>query len=380
MNKVYITKTGTFPPGDPVSNDEMEEYLGFINETASKTRRLILRNNKIETRYYALTKEGKPTHTNAQLVHQAITSIFDEQFQETDIELISCGSSTPDITLPSLAAMVHGEFNNVLCEINAAAGCCVAGMNALKFGYLSVKSGEKKNAVCSGSERTSSWMLADKFESEVQHLKELEKQPILAFNKDFLRWMLSDGAGVFLLENKPAEKGISFEIVWMEGYSFAHETEACMYAGSDKAADGSLISWTDIPAEEWLNKSVFAIKQDTKLLGANILVKGARSYKMAMDKHQLTPDDVDYFLPHISSYFFKEGLREEMQKVGMDIPFEKWFMNLNRIGNVGAASIYIMLDELAKSDRLKEGDRILLSVPESGRFSYAYAYLKVVKK
>lgn len=380
MNKVYITKTGKFLPNNPISNDEMENYLGYINETASKTRRLILRNNKIETRYYALTPEGKPTHTNAQLVFSAIKNLYDADFKETDIDLISCGSSTPDITLPSLAAMVHGEFENVLCEINSAAGCCVAGMNAMKFAYLSVKTGEKNNAICTGSERASSWMLADKFESEVQHLVALEEQPILAFNKDFLRWMLSDGAGVFLLQNEPASKGISFEIEWMEGYSFAHELETCMYAGSIKNEDGSILPWTDIPAKEWLEKSVFAIKQDTKLLGANILVKGAESMKLALDKHQINVDQIDYFLPHVSSYFFRDGLKEELEKQGMDIPFEKWFMNLNRIGNVGAASIYLMLDELKESGQLKAGDRILLSVPESGRFSYAYAYLTVIEK
>lgn len=380
MNKVYITKTGKFLPNNPISNDEMENYLGYINETASKTRRLILRNNKIETRYYALTPEGKPTHTNAQLVFSAIKNLYDADFKETDIDLISCGSSTPDITLPSLAAMVHGEFENVLCEINSAAGCCVAGMNAMKFAYLSVKTGEKNNAICTGSERASSWMLADKFESEVQHLVALEEQPILAFNKDFLRWMLSDGAGVFLLQNEPASKGISFEIEWMEGYSFAHELETCMYAGSIKNEDGSILPWTDIPAKEWLEKSVFAIKQDTKLLGANILVKGAESMKLALDKHQINVDQIDYFLPHVSSYFFRDGLKEELAKQGMDIPFEKWFMNLNRIGNVGAASIYLMLDELKESGQLKAGDRILLSVPESGRFSYAYAYLTVIEK
>jgi 3-oxoacyl-[acyl-carrier-protein] synthase-3 len=61
----------------------------------------------------------------------------------------------------------------------------------------------------------------------------------------------------------------------------------------------------------------------------------------------------------------------------MDIPMEKWFMNLAYVGNVGAASIYLALEELMGSGKLKKGNKILLSVPESGRFSYAYAYLTV---
>ena len=61
----------------------------------------------------------------------------------------------------------------------------------------------------------------------------------------------------------------------------------------------------------------------------------------------------------------------------IEIPMERWFMNLKHVGNVGSASIYLMLEELMNSGNLKKGDKILLSVPESGRFSYSYAYLTV---
>ena len=54
------------------------------------------------------------------------------------------------------------------------------------------------------------------------------------FEKDFLRWMLSDGAGAFMLENQPSKEGISLEINWMESVSFANEEETCMYMGSEK--------------------------------------------------------------------------------------------------------------------------------------------------
>jgi len=97
----------------------------------------------------------------------------------------------------------------------------------------------------------------------------------------------------------------------------------------------------------------------------------------ALIKNGITADQIDYFLPHVSSHFFVEGLKKAFHKKGIDIPNEKWFMNLARVGNVGAASIYLALDELMTSGKLKKGDKILLSVPESGRFSYAYAYLTV---
>ena len=379
MQNVYITKTSKFLPNQPISNEEMEDFLGKINQIPSKARRIVLRNNGIKTRYYALDKIGNVTHSNAELTSNAITNLFDTQFTKNEVEVLSCGTSTPDLLLPSHAAMVHGLLqNNVSVELNSSSGVCNSGMNALKFGYLSVKSGNSKNAVCSGSERVSTWMKAEKFEHEVDNLKELEEQPIIAFKKDFLRWMLSDGAAAFLLQNQPNEDSISLKIEWMESYSYAHELETCMYAGGDKLPNGEMKPWSDFSSEEWLKESVFSLKQDVKILNDNILIKGVESMKAAMDKHQLSSNEIDYLLPHVSSNYFVQGLYDEFCKRDIYIPLEKWFMNLSKVGNVGSASVFLMLDELFQDGNLKKGDRIMLCVPESGRFSYSYVYLTVV--
>ena len=376
MFDVYITKSANFLPNKAISNDEMEDYLGLINETASKARRLILRNNKIVSRYYAIDKNGKSTHNNAELTNNAIHSLFDERFTAQDMELLSCGTTTPDVLVPSHASMVHGLLKNKTLELNSSSGVCCAGMNALKFGYLSIKSGNTQNAVCTGSEKLSTWMRAEKYENEVVNLKNLEEQPILAFKKDFLRWMLSDGAGAFLLENKP-NGPISLKIEWMEAFSYAFELETCMYAGGDKLENGEIKPWNDYSPDQWLNESLFAFKQDVKLLDEFILVRGSESMGDALSKNNVSADEIDFFLPHVSSHYFVEGLHKSLAERGMNIPMEKWFMNLAYVGNVGAASIYLALEELMNSGKLKKGNKILLSVPESGRFSYAYAYLTV---
>jgi 3-oxoacyl-[acyl-carrier-protein] synthase-3 len=376
MKDVYITRVSKFLPNAPVDNDTMEERLGFINGKTSKARRIVLRNNKIETRYYAIDENGNVSHNNAQLAKEAIVGLCDENFTANDIQLLSCGTSSADQILPSHAAMVHGFLGNKNLEINSPTGACCSGMNALKYGFMAVKCGDVENAVCTGSERISSWMTGTIYEEEVAHLEAMEQQPIIAFNKDFLRWMLSDGAGAFLLQNKPEGK-LPLKIEWMEGYSYAHEMEPCMYAGGDKLENGFLKPWSEFPTEMWSKQSLFSIKQDVKILGENILIKGVDSLKDAMIKNNVTPDDIDFYLPHISSYYFKDGLFNEMEKQGVKIPWEKWYMNLTEVGNVGSASIYLMLEGLVATGKLKKGDRILLSVPESSRFSFAYAYLTV---
>ncbi|UFH33908.1 beta-ketoacyl-ACP synthase III [Chryseobacterium sp. C-71] len=378
MQDVFITKASTYLPNEPVSNDEMESYLGLVNNTPSKARALILRNNKITTRYYALDKNGKSTHTNAQITAKAIEGLFDENFKKEDMTLLSVGTTSPDQIQPSHASMVHGELNmSKSIEINTSTGLCNSGMNALNYGFLNIKAGIKDNAVCVGSERMSAWMTADKFNHEAENLKLLEERPIVAFKREFLRWMLSDGAGAFLLETKPRENEVSLKIDWIDFYSYAHEIEACMYSGCEKQEDGSLKSWAEYPAEEWLNQSIFALKQDTKILDKYILVKGAESLRSSFDKHQLDPETVDHVLAHISSGYFKEGLKEEFANVGLDFPWEKWFYNLSEVGNIGAGSIFIAVEQLMNSGKLKKGEKILLCVPESGRFAYSCALLTV---
>ena len=374
---VYINKVSKYLPHEPISNEEMEEALGQINGEPSRARRIVLRNNGIQQRYYALDREGNLTHSNADLTKEAISGLFDNEFTPKDMEVLSCGTSSPDQLLPSHATMVHGLLANKNIELNSAAGVCSAGMSALKFGYMSVLSGNSNNAVCTGSERSSSRMLARMFKKEVETLEGLEEQPVVAFKKEFLRWMLSDGAGAILMENKKSESGLSLRIDWMEAFSFAHELETCMYSGGDKREDGSIIPWSNYEPDQWLEQSIFTVKQDVKILDENIIVKGIESIKKAFEKHNKDASDIDYFLPHISSYYFADRLKQAIAESDLNIPEESWFTNLNKVGNVGSASIYLMLEELFNSGKLEKGQKIVLSVPESGRFSYAYAHLTV---
>jgi len=47
-------------------------------------------------------------------------------------------------------------------------------------------------------------------------------------------------------------------------------------------------------------------------------------------------------------------------------------------GNVGAASIYLIMEDLFKSGELKPGQHLLCFIPESGRFSHCFMHLTVV--
>ena len=66
-----------------------------------------------------------------------------------------------------------------------------------------------------------------------------------------------------------------------------------------------------------------------------------------------------------------------LEDIQFMIPEERWFLNLPRVGNVAAASAFLMLDELIGTKQLKSGDTLLFMVPESAHFSYAYVHMTV---
>jgi 3-oxoacyl-[acyl-carrier-protein] synthase-3 len=377
--EVYINSTSAFFPNEPVSNDDMEEYLGFINGKPSKSKPIVLRNNGIVNRYYALKKGGKSTHTNAEMTALAVKELFkDDPSKIKEMELLSCGTSSPDQVMPSHGVMTHGWLpESEAIEVVSPAGVCCAGMHAIKYAYMAIKTGDVKLAVATGSERFSGLLVSDVFEDEAQKLKELTDNPFIAFQKDFLRWMLSDGASAFLMSDKPNENGLSLRMDWIEGVSYANEMKTCMYMGGEKMEDGSLKGFMDYTPEEIKNQSIFSVKQDITLLSDNIVALGGKKIKEIFDRKGLAATDIDHFLPHISSNFFKSKIYDLVEIYGGGIPYEKWFINLYTVGNVGAASVFLMINELFNNGQLKKGEKILLLVPESARFSYMYAMLTV---
>lgn len=379
MNNAYITRAACFLPGSPVGNEEMEDYLGMVDGQPSRARAIVLRRNGIKNRYYALDKEGNVTHTNVQMAAEAVRRLTDTDFALDDIDVLACGTASPEQLIPSHGVMVHGELGGQRnMEVVSFAGSCCTGVDALKYAYMSVCTGCARNAVASASERLSAWMKASYFQTETEHLKRLEQEPMLAFEKEFLRWMLSDGAYALLVQPQAAHNGLSLRIDWIDITSYANEIETCMYAGGEKNERGELQGWTMFSGKEWLLKSLFAVRQDTRMLGENIVKLGGRCMQAMADKHGFTSNDIDWYLPHLSSMFFKDKILEEMKRTGMYIPEERWFLNLPKVGNIASASAFAMIEEIMRSGKLRRGQRLLLMIPESARFSYCYCMMTVV--
>ncbi len=373
---VFLTRTGACLPHAAVGNDDIERILGLIGGKASRARRIVLRSNGIESRHYAIDPAtGRQSMSNARLTAEAIRALGDVG----PVDVLATGTSLPDQLIPNHAVMVHGELGWPRLETVSCAGVCLAGTAALKHAWLAVRAGEARRAVATGSELVSPLLTARHFEAELESkLAALDKHPEIAFEKDFLRWMLSDGAGAVLLEDQPRGP-LSLRIDWIDLSSAASELPVCMVAGAIKNADDSLRGWMDFSTAEWGGRSVFAIKQDVRLLNDHI-VRATLGEPLAavMEKRGLRVENIDWFLPHLSSNFFVQPVQQCLADIGLPIPRERWFSNLTRKGNTGSASPFIMLDELFRSGRIQPGQKLLMFVPESGRFSSGFIHMEAV--
>ncbi len=380
MSDVFITQTAAFLPNAPVDNDSMEQVLGQVGSRPSRARRTILRSNGISSRHYAIDPAtGDFTHTNAQLGAAAVRNLASPWFRLEQLQCLAAGTTIADQLAPSHGSMIHGELGLPPCEVVGTSGICLAGIAAFKYAYMAVASRQHANAVALGSELASATLRAENFAMETDaKIAALEKQPELAFEKDFLRWMLSDGAGAVLLQNEPTGP-LNLRVDWVDMLSFAGEMETCMYAGANKLDNGQLRGWLELPQEERAATSVMAIKQDVKLLNAHVMeITVERAMRHLKAKYRLQAEDFDWFLPHYSSNYFRQQVYDRMTNADMEIPFTRWFTNLATRGNTGSASIYIMLDELFRSGQLQKGQRLLCYIPESGRFSTGFIAMTVV--
>ncbi len=376
FNRVFITSAGKYLPGEPVNNDDIEKRLGLICNRPSRTRVKMLQQNGILTRYYALDENQQPTNTASNMAALAIREcIMNAGIDKKDVDLLAAATTQGDLPIPGFASMVHADSGIDICEIVTLHGVCGSSMMAIKNAYMQVRGEGKQHAIACAGEMPSRIFKASHFAQQEKVIADGD----IMLETDFLRWMLSDGAGALLMQPRPHPSRISLQVEWIDIKSYAHLFDVCMYAGTNKTRDGRL-------CKNWLEYDNFSdadkdgatnLKQDIKLV-KNIVKLGVDGFFELMNTGKIKGDDIDYLVCHYSSHYFKGEILKLMEQGGFVIPEDKWFTNLYTKGNTGAASIFIMLEELMNEKELKPGQKILCMVPESGRFLTSFMLLTVV--
>ena len=358
----FITKTGTFLPGEPVDNASISTYIGSL-WGESRVRERVLKANGIKQRYYALDRRQNATHDVYALAALAAKNCLESADLEEPISYLSAGSTHTPLNGPGLSSMLHGELEECglvhhPLEINSNAGICTSAAQALVNTCRAVHCGDHRHALCIGVEQPSAILKSKSIKPTYdvgQMLRDIRQSKW--FMSIFLRFMLSDGAGAFLVQNTPQKTGASFEVTWTHSRSFANEAPLCMKLDNRNAL----------------------LSQDIQVLTKHMGPCIKQVVTEAMETHDDHLGNYKIILPHLSSYFFRRHMFDVFRSLGDgdERRFDYW-TNLATKGNTGSASIFIMLDEYIRTHELEDGDRLLLFIPESGRFNFVLISLRVV--
>lgn len=358
MADCFITSTGAYLPGDPIDNEHIGQYLGQVLGER-RVRRRILKANGIHTRHYALDQKQNATHSVYELAAAAVKACLTTS-DARHIDYLSAGSTHAPLLAPGLASLVHDQLGaedliSHALEINSNAGICSSGAQSIVNASRAVQAGDAQAALCVGVEQSSVALKSKAFRPTYDlptMLRDVKQSKW--FMAVFLRFMLSDGAGAFLLEPCSNAQRRSLKVNWTYSRSFANEAPLCMK----------------------LQHTPLVLSQDISILAEYMLPLSRKALAGALDAQGEVLDSYTVVLPHMSSYYFEPAVKKVMAELSPNRAVPYW-TNLRTTGNTGAASIYIMLDEFLRTQAVAVGDRILLFVPESGQFNYVLISLTV---
>jgi 3-oxoacyl-[acyl-carrier-protein] synthase-3 len=376
LRDAFITGTGMFLPGEPVANDRMEDFLGYVGGRKSSIGRRALRWNGIATRHYAMSPAGEALHTNASMSAAAVSTALDDAgLGREDLQFLATATTQGDYLVPGHASAVHGELGGGALELASFQSVCASSVMAAKAAYLAVRTGEVDCGAAVAGEFSSRWFRPSFYDGTAL----IDPKGRLPMEADFLRWTLSDGAGAIVMEPEPRPGHASLRIVWIDLTSLAGRFDPCMWAGAALGDDGELTrAWSHAGPRAAHEAGAMALLQDFARL--KIIIRAWLGvYLEKVDNGRIVPDRVDWLLCHYSAQSLRREIVDLLKSTKAMIPEEKWFTTLPTTGNVGSASIWVMLDAFLKTGSATPGDRILCVVPESGRAMVGFMMLEMVQ-
>lgn len=310
MTKTRIIATAGCVPEQVITNDDLAKIVDTSDEW-------ITQRTGIKERHISSGENTSVLVTGVarQLLERASVSA-------EDIDMIIVASVTPDYGTPSLACMVQkeiGAINAVAFDVVAA---CSGFMFALSTADKYIKSGMYKNAIVIGGETLSK---------------------IVDWTDRATCVLFGDGAGGAYVENSQ-EAGVVGENIGSAGDLYEILTEG--YTAPANV-------FNDIPGEI---DPKYYVHMDGREVFKFATKKVIKSLEKVMEEANITPDDVKYFVPHQANARIVETISKKL-----NIPFEKFYMNMNRFGNTSSASIPIALNELNEKGLLERGDKIIMS-------------------
>ncbi len=306
---IKVLGTGSYLPSRVVTNDELAQSLDTSDEW-------IFSHTGIRSRHIAAAEES----TSTMATKAAERALEEANVKAEDIGLIILATSTPDYApFPATACLVQDNLgckNSGAFDLQAACSGFVYALEQAR-GWLSVNPGKK--ALVIGAEtlsRAVDWK---------------DRASCIIFG---------DGAGAMVLGMEEGDVDFrASSILGSDGSGahFIHREGGFRKGYSDDAMPISYMAMQGRPVFNFAVKTLDATV--SKLCG----------------DAGIKPGDLDYVFAHQANGRILEAVGRRME-----LPAEKFYMNLSTTGNTSAASIPLAIDEARKKGSLKDGMRICL--------------------
>lgn len=316
---VAITGIGSYLPERILTNADLEKMVDTTDEW-------IRRRTGIRERHIAAENQA----TSDMASEAAQKALADAGLTAEDVQLIIVATVTPDMPFPSTACFVQQKIgaSQAFCfDLEAA---CAGFLYGLKVAKRFVGAGTVDVALVIGADKLSG-------------VTDWEDRATCV--------LFGDGAGAAVVQPTETGRGI------MSGFM---------------GSDGTLTDLLKIPAGGSRHPTTVDTVANRlhymKMNGREVFKHAVRymcdAGQKVLDRCGITIDEVDCVIPHQANMRIIQAIADRF-----DASLDKFYINLDRVGNMSAASVPVALDEAVREGRIKRGD-ILLFIVFGGGFTW----------
>jgi 3-oxoacyl-[acyl-carrier-protein] synthase-3 len=325
MTRARIVGVGSYAPKRILTNADLEKMIKTSDEW-------IVQRSGIRERRIADESEA----TSDLAVKAAQQALERAGLVPEDIEFIVVGTTTPDMFFPAVGNLVQQRLGCRRVGSVDLLAACAGSVYSMAVGAKFIETGKYRRVLCIGAEtlsRITDWtdrgtcvLLADAAGAAVLEASE-------------------DGSG--LIDADLYSDGQYWELLYMPG-------GGSRYPATRETVDARM-HYAKMKGSEVFKVAVRMFVESTSTL---------------LRRHGFTAADVDLFIPHQANLRIIEAA---VKRVGL--PMERVFVNVDRYGNTGAASVYVALEEAVSAGRINRGDLVLLAA-FGGGFTWGAALVR----
>jgi 3-oxoacyl-[acyl-carrier-protein] synthase III len=348
VNQVRILSTGSYLPGEPLTNDDLERLVGGLPED-------ILEGIQVKRRHWMVDPAtGEHLINNSAMAVEATrNALAAAGLESQDVELLVLSTASPDYPLPPLVTFVQEALGLRSCATIELRSGCAGAVEALDIARLYLERGLYKTAVVIGSEAISP-LLVPVF---------LGKEPDQIRMRDRMNpYNFGDGAGAIVLQ---AGAG--------EGQGILGAAIACV--GGDRKPGMQIFgAGTYAPIHKQLEaKTLVELKVDIVESGRFTPYVLTEALTAVLNGSGVTADEIDLcVIPEGNAGYMVEELKEAGLLTPEWLALEgKIYENLTEVGATGSAAVPLALDDAWRKGRVKRGDIVMLLAIETSKWKYA---------